>query len=263
MTGSEKPRMRWDTVDYRTRGDHPARALADRGFWLRSARGVIGGQLVLGRSHDGCSVEVKIGHAGSEQTLAAHLHLHHLGALYLHTQRHGTWLQRRLIPTGHDSRVTGMRVADGRLTWTVWAKRDSSSRSDPPWMRGYVEIDPRTLLWGPMRYSHVSIGEGVPATVRMPHGDDHDVTLHLNIRFRGRAGLPRRAHQSWSVDWACPAGINTGGHGRGRVVGSGVEVSSHAVDSGTWPAEATAAIACRLTADRARYGYAASAAAQP
>lgn len=78
----------------------PAPAMADD---ISGATGVVGGQLVVWGAHDGFSAEVKVGNAGSEHTLAAHLHLSKLGALYLHTERHGTWLQRRLVPTERPS----------------------------------------------------------------------------------------------------------------------------------------------------------------
>ncbi|MCO1658869.1 hypothetical protein [Pseudonocardia humida] len=61
-----------------------------------------------------------------------------------------------------------MSVHDGRLSWTVWARRDGWDHSDPKRMRGSVRIDPRDVLFGPLRYQQVKIGERVTAVVRMP-----------------------------------------------------------------------------------------------
>lgn len=224
------------------------------GPWLASPRGVVGGQLVLGRNNDAVSVEVKVGNAGSEHVLAGHVHLGHIGALYLHVEDFGRGLQRRLNPRGYDSRVTGIAVHDGHLHWRLWAKRDSGSRDDPWWQHGSVQIDPRTILWGPKRYSYENIGEPVTATVRMPHGDDHEVTLQLQRQTLGRAKL-RRKQTSWIVAWDAPRpGIVTRAY-KGGTTASAVEVGDAAVDSGSWVPAACAAIASRMTADRARYGY--------
>lgn len=220
---------------------------------VSGARGVIGGQVVLWGGYGGVSGQVKVGNAGSEHTLAGHIHLHKLGALYLHTERHGTWLQRRLNPTGHHSRVISLGVDGGHLRWQLWARRGESVRTDPWWMQGYVDIDPRTRLWGPRRYAYTDVGEKVQAAVRMPHGDDHPVTLQLQRSAFGRERL-RRKKMSWSVDWDAPAGIPTRDTDRGRIQGA-VTVSDEAVTDDVWVPEACAAIAARMTRDRTRYGY--------
>jgi len=226
------------------------------GPWPRrgssNREGTLGGQLILGKSHPGWSAEVKIGNMGSEHTLAAHLHLHPFGAIYLHTERFGTWLQRRLNPTGYESRVTGISISLGHLSWTLWAKRNESSRSDPWWMRGRINLDPRDRLLGPSRYTYEDIGGPVTTTVRMPHGDDHQVVLKLQRCDHGRR---RRRFHSWTVDWTCWAGIGTKAPSRGRIMGSGVTVSAASVTAGSWPAEAALAIATMITAERTKYGY--------
>lgn len=221
---------------------------------VTGARGVIGGQLVIGRNYGGVSAQMEIGSAGNEHTLAAHVHLHHLGGLYLHTERHGTWLQRRLNPTGYDSRVTGIAIDNGHLRWQVWAKRDSSTRTDPWWMNGSIQIDLRTVLWGPQRYSYTDVGEPVTTTVRMPHGDDHRVTLQLQRQAFGRP-RGRRPQLSWCVDWNTQPGIPTRNTDRGRIQASGVHVSDAAAEDGGWVEEASAEIVMRMTRDRIRYGY--------
>ncbi|MCI3246283.1 hypothetical protein [Streptomyces spinosisporus] len=222
------------------------------GPWPGKPTGDVGAQLIIGKSFPGWDAELKIGNAGSEHTLAAHLRLHPFGAIYLHTERFGTWLQRRLNPTGYESRVISLGIQHGGIDWKLWAKRDESSRDDPWWMRGTIKLDPRDRLFGRSRYEYEDIGEPLTVTVRMPHGDDHEVRLKLQKCTDGRN---RRRFHSWTVDWFTRPGIPTKQRGRGLVLGSAVDVSAASVEGGTWPAEAAAAIAARMTADRTQYGY--------
>lgn len=229
---------------------------------VTGARGVIGGQLVIWGAHPGFSVEAKVGNMGSENTLAAHLHLGKLGALYLHTERHGTWLQRRLNPRGYESRVIGLSVHHRRLAWKLWSRRDASSSSDPWWMHRSVRIDPRDVLLGERLYDYEDVGEPITATVRMPAGDDHQVRLQLQRRTRGRKRL-RRHHDAWTADWSIPAGAPGIDSGHGGIRGSSVELAPTTdPDRDHWVAEACGAIADSLTRDRARYGYRAPATAE-
>ncbi len=235
----------------------PASGLADD---VRGSRGSVGGQIVLwGGGHSGVSVEVKVGNPGSEQTLAGHVRLSRLGALFLHTERHGTWLQRRLNPVGYESRIIGVSVHDGRAHWKLWAKRDSWSSDDPKWQTGSFHIDPRTILFGPLRYSYEDVGDPVEAVVRMPHGDDHPVTLQLQRCSHGRDRL-RRKSMSWSVQWDAPAGIPTKTTDRGRMHGSAVTVTDQAAE-GDWVSAACSAIAGEMTRFRVSYEYRLEAAA--
>jgi hypothetical protein len=229
-------------------GDAQART---PGPWPVKPTGEVGAQVIIGKSFPGWHAELKIGNAGSEHTLAAHLRLHPFGAIYLHTERFGTWLQRRLNPTGYQSRVISIGIQHGGIDWKLWAKRDEPSRDDPWWMRGTLKLDPRDRLFGRRRYDYEDIGEPLTVTVRMPHGDDHEVRLKLQKCTDGRN---RRRFHSWTVDWFTRPGIPTKPHG-GEVLGSAVDVSARSVEARTWPAEAAAAIASRMTADRARNGY--------
>ncbi|WP_435610059.1 hypothetical protein [Streptomyces sp. C10-9-1] len=222
------------------------------GPWPPCREGALGAQLILGTSFSGWSLGLKLGNQGSEHTLAAHIRLHPLGALYLHTERFGTWLQRRFNPTGYHSRVIELDLSLGELRWKLWARRDERSTSDPWWMHGRIPLDPRDRLLGRRRYDYEDIGTPVTATVRMPHGDDHDVTLKLQ---RCTDGRNKRRFHSWTADWTCNGGIPTKPHSRGGVWGSAVEVPAQAVTDGTWPTEATARIALQLTGDRTRHGY--------
>lgn len=221
------------------------------GPWPDKPTGEIGAQLIIGKSFPGWDAELKIGNAASEHTLAAHLRLYPFGALYLHTERFGTWFQRRLNPTGYQSRVISLGIQHGGIDWKLWAKRDEWSKSDPWWMRGTFKLDPRDRLFGRFRYAYEDIGDPVTATVRMPHGDDHEVRLRLQRRMAGRN---RRRFDAWTVDWSTRPGIPTKPHG-GEVLGSAVDVSARSVEEGTWPVEAAAGIASQMTAARTRYGY--------
>lgn len=226
------------------------------GPWPATPKGEIGGQLVVGKSYSGISAEVKIGNAGSEHTLAAHLKVSPFGALYLHTEGFGTWLQRRLNPVGYESRVIGISIHHGRAHWDLWAKRDSWSRTDPKWQQGSFRIDPRDILLGPARNSYEDIGEKVTTVVRMPHGDDHQVELQLQRCTHGR----KHGHKqlSWSVDWTSRQGIPVrfdDGWKGGNIYGSGVKVSDAAVQAESWPYAAAAAIAEQMMRDRVRYGF--------
>lgn len=233
-------------------------ATREPGPWPDSPRGVIGAELVVGRSVPGWSAEVKVGNAGSEHTLAAHLQLYPFGALYLHTEDHGQGLQRRLNLRGYESRVTGADIQFGRLSWSLWAKRDSASENDPRWQHGSIKLDPRDALLGQARYRYENVGGREPGTVRMAHGDDHDVTLQLQRQSYGRDKRRKRVI-TWVVDIDVPPpGIETrsdrAGWG-GGTTGFAVEVSAVSVERGTWKHEALANAAARLTADRARSIY--------
>lgn len=222
------------------------------GAWPANPTGTLGGQLVVGRREARFGVNLKVGNAGSEHTLAAHVVAYPLGALYLHTERFGQGVQRWLNPTGYQSRVISLDVHNGRLYWSLWAKRDEHSSTDPKWMHGSVRIDPRDILLGEWRYRYVDESMPVTVTVRLPHGDDHEVRLQLQRRLRERRRTSRWL--GWTVDWESRPGIPTKPHG-GEVLGSGVDVSAAAVKDGSWPQEAAAAIAAQITAWRTRYGY--------
>jgi len=225
------------------------------GAWPDRAAATIGGQLVIGRSHS-VGVEVKVGNAGSEQDLACSVKLGPLGALYLHTERFGAGLVRRLNGVGYQSKVTGWAIHNGHLWWSIWRDRDGGWSSKAPWTQrirsGSVRINPLDILFGPARYSYEDVGEPVEATVRMPHGDDHQVTLQLQRQTLGRKRWPWK-RRGWTVDWTCEPGIPTKPGNRGRIMGSGVDVPDAAVSSGTWPVVAAAKIAVRMTTDRRRY----------
>lgn len=226
------------------------------GPWPAKPTGTVGGQLVVGRTFGGgASISFKVGNAGSEHVLAAHVRLHPLGALYLHTERHGTWLQRRFNPSGYESRIIELNIGDGRLRWKLWAKRDHWSRDVPRWQQSEIVIDPRELLLGPVRNDFTKVGEPTTATVRTPEGDEHEVTLQLERvatgRRRGRKAL------SWSVDWECRPGIPVRNHSwKGdEIFGSSVTVTAASVERGTWEQEAAARIVMSVAKMRSRYGW--------
>jgi hypothetical protein len=223
------------------------------GIWPVNPTGTVGGQLVIGNPLS-TGFEIKVGDAGSEHVLAAHVGVYPLGALYLHTESHGQGLQRRLNPTGYVSRVTGFAIHGGHLYWHLWAKRDSHSVTDPKWQQGSFRIDPRDILLGEARYTYEDVDDPVSAVVRMPHGDDHQVTLQLQRQTLARK-RGRRKRQKWCVDIEAKPGIPTKPGDRGRILGFAVTVSDRAVRAGDWVNEACAEAASRMTRDRVRYGY--------
>lgn len=223
------------------------------GPWPTRSTGVLGGQLVLGVRHPVLGFGLKVGSAGSEQTLALHVHLLWLGDLYLHTERFGDGLRRRLNPTGYESKVVSVDAQSGRLYWRFWRDRNSGRDSKAPWRvrvrDGSVTIDPRTLLLGPRRYSYTDIGEPVKATIRLAHGDEHEVVLVLRQQSLGRKR--GRKKLSFSVECDAGGGLPTQPDNRDRVCGLSVPVSDAAVAVGTWPMVAEAAIAARVHRMRA------------
>ncbi|MFE3202236.1 hypothetical protein [Embleya sp. NPDC059237] len=263
---------RWNIGDPYT-GDHapepyPARAMGRQdwpqwipGPWPADPTGVLGGQLVVGKTFGGAGISLEVGCAGSEHVLSGHVRLNPLGALYLTTEGHGTRLQRRLNPTGYNTKVVSVGIGDGRLRWRFGVDADAWSKTTPRRRDGSTVIDPRDRFLGPVRSKITKAGEPVTATVRMPHGDDHEVTLQLEHVATGRRrGKPKL---TWSVDWTSENGIPTKPHGRGRIFGSGIELPAGSAVPATWPQRAAAAIAVQLTTWRERNDYVFAAPARP
>jgi hypothetical protein len=224
--------------------------------------GTVGGEVHIGKSKwRTVGIDFKVGNCGSEQVLAASLRLGPIGSLYLHTEDHGRWIQRRLNPTGYQSRETGLSYYRGRLSWQLWARRDEHRASDPKWMNGSLPIDPRHYLYGPKKNRKVSETEKVPAVVRMPEGDTHDVLVHLEKwetrRTRGRA------HTFWRAEWKSEAGIPVRNHDwKGdEYYSSSWVIDGVTPDNPRWPHIVAAAAAEHCSRDRARYNYQAPAAA--
>lgn len=225
------------------------------GTWPASPEGVIGGQLIIG-GRVTAGVSVKVGNAGSEHVLAAHACVPWLGALYLHSDGFGQWVQRRLNPVGYESRVIEASVHDRHLSWRLWVLRDSGLRQGwrAGWRAGYVKIGPRDILLGEKRYSYV--GEAAPVTVAvtMPDGDSYDITMQLQRQSFGRPG--RRQKLSWTVKCSHQEGIPHRDHDwKDGLCGWSVPVSGEAAQRGTWPREAAAASAAKVAAMRIRYDW--------
>jgi hypothetical protein len=218
--------------------------------WPRGNQGVVGGQLVVGRGPS-CGVSVKVGNCGSEHTLAAHVLIPWAGALYLHTERFGTWMQRRLNPAGYESKVIEADIGDGRLHWKAWAPRDGG----PPgsrWRAGSVRVDPRDILLGERRYQYEDAVGPEPVTLTLPDGSQHPIAVRLKRQSRGRRR--GRAKLSWSVSCDSKDGIPYDGT-RGGMNGWSVPVSDDAVTCGLWQQEAVAASIVKVTQLRVRYGW--------
>lgn len=220
------------------------------GPWPSAPTGTLGGQLVIGRQAYKAAAEVKIGNRGSEHVLAAHVEISPLFGLYLHSEDHGQWLQRRLNPNGYHSRVTGLSFGDGHLYWRVWANRDESSSDTPRWRDGSINLSLLDRVLGPKRYSYEDV-ETVVCLAHLPHGDEHLLTLKLQRVTHGRAR--GRKKLSWSVEWASREGISDGRPGR-ETLSASVDVSDLAVEEQAWPAAALAAIAVQVTGWRTRNG---------
>ena len=224
------------------------------GPWPSNPTGQLGAELVIGRSHS-IGADFKVGNPGSENVLAGHIALGPLGALYVHTERFGQILQRRLNPTGYQSRETGFTIYHGRLSWQLWAKRDEHSPTDPKWMRGSVRIDPRHYVLGPKRNRKVSETDKVSAVVRMPEGDTYDVLVHLEQwetrRTRGRA------RTYWTAQWDCEKGIpvrNDSWKGD-ETFSCAWGVQGITPDTPRWPLILAAKAAEQCSRDRSRYNY--------
>lgn len=235
----------------RVRGVEANRVLPP-GTWPTKPTWTFGGQLVLFRRDPRIGFGFKVGNGGSEQPLAADVHLPWLGSLYLHTERAGMGVVNRLNGVGYQSKVVSVDAHNGHLYWRLWMDRDGGWNSKANrWERarnGSAQIDPRTLLLGPKRYDYTNHGQPVAETIRIPHGDDHPVRLQLQrVTFGRRRG---RKRLSWAVDCTAPGGISTTLGGRGRIYGLAVRVTDAAVATNTWPIQAAVRIAERLTEDR-------------
>lgn len=235
-------------------------SLRQPGAWPAQPTGTIGGELVIGKG-SAMSVSLKVGNAGSEQVLSGGFGITGLFHLYLHAEDHGRRIQRWLNPTGYESKVIEARIHDRRLWTQLWARRNSSSKSDPWWMHGSVRLDPRDILLGEVRNSWEDVGEPATATVRMPEGDEHEVVLKLQKWATGRKH--GRKTFTWHADWSSKAGVPFRNHEyKGDCVyGSTVAVTAAGVDTGRWINEAAAAIAVQASQGRARYNYRAPASA--
>jgi hypothetical protein len=237
------------------KGVTPARA-AEPGPIPSNPVGTVGGEIHVGKSKwRTVGIDFKVGNCGSEQVLAASLRLGPLGSLYLHTEDHGRWLQRRLNPTGYQSRETGLSYYEGRLSWEVWARRDEHRAADPKWMRGSIAIDPRDHLLGPVRNHKVDQTDDVPATVRMPEGDTHEVTVRLERwEARRRRGRPVTF---WRAQWDCKPGIPVRNHSwKGdEYFSSSWVIEGVTPDMPRWPLILAAKAAEQCSRDRARYNY--------
>jgi hypothetical protein len=213
------------------------------------SEGVFGGQFVIGRNHL-CGFGIKVGNKGSEHTLAAHAGLPFLGALYLHTEDFGTWLQRRLVPEGYESRIIEVNIYGKRLSWRLWVLRDSSSRGG--WRAGSVRLDLRDIVRGEKRYSYTDEGDPVTVTVTMPEGDSYPVTMQLQRQALGRP--EGRKKLAWTVDCDTREGIPYQPCKSG-MSGWAVPVGEDAVEAGRWVQAAAAACVVEVTGLRTRYGW--------
>lgn len=217
-------------------------------------RGEIGGQVVVLGGLKGASINFTVGCPGSEYDMSGHITLGRFFSLYLHTQGFGRWLQRRFNNVGYHCRVTGIRVHDKTFWWDIWRRDGMWSRSDPGWMSGHRNLDPRVWYWGEQRYWFEKIGKPLASVLSMPE-EDYPVNLQLQQVERGRE-RGRRKHDHWAVDVrVVGVGVPTEPHGHGQITGFGVKVSEDAVNQDMWETEALAQAQLRMTQDRVRRRY--------
>lgn len=224
------------------------------GPWPDRPEGTLAAELIVGRSHS-LGLGVTVGSADTENVLSAHLGLGPLGALYLSTERFGTWVQRRLNPTGYESKRVQLAFHHGQVWWELWARENERRATDPKWMHGNAPVDLRHYLLGPRQNHKVSETERVPAVVRMPEGDTHDVLVHLQQwetrRTRGRA------HTYWLAQWDSKSGIPVRNHSwKGdETYSCSWVIEGVTPDNPRWPYILAAKAAEQCSRDRARYGY--------
>ncbi|MEU9703076.1 hypothetical protein [Streptomyces sp. NPDC047981] len=229
------------------------------GAWPARPEGAIGCQLVIGRSPT-LGFGFKVGNAGSEHVLSAHIGLGPLGALYVHTECFGTFLQRRLNPTGFHSRVVDLSFHHGRVWWSLWARRNEHRAKDPRWMSGNANINPAHYLLGPRTNTVLDRTEKTPATVHLLDGTQHAVTVRMEKWQQCR---PRgRRKTFWAVDWDCPTGIPIRNHAwKGyETYGGHFPAPDGLTDADGWAEEAARLVAESCMRSRDRYGYRAPAA---
>lgn len=223
------------------------------GGWPARPDSAVGAQVIIGRSGF-LSAGLKVGSISSEQCLAANLSLGPLGAVYVHTEDHGRFIQR-LLNGGKDlssqSREIGISIWSGRVEWKLWATRDSSSRDDPWWMRGSIHIDPRHYILGSRTCVTEKLTAKTPATLTLQDGLSYLVRLRLERWTYGR----RRGKKTerYEVTWDCQVGIPI--RFDSSNYGSSVTVSGNGRENGQWVQEAAAAIAANIDATRTRNNY--------
>lgn len=224
------------------------------GPWPDSPRGGIGGEVVVGsRALSGFSIGFEVGNSGSDHMLDAHLRLGRLLAIYVHTEGFGTWVQRRLNPSGYDSREVHLSILDWQIRWSLWGRTNSWLSTDPRWRQGYVSFDLVEKLFGPRRFSYELVGDEEMGLVRLREGDQHEVRLQLKRERLGRPRLRWRDRLAWSVQWTAAPGIP---YKEGRAIDSwSVRVDDEVVRDGTWQVAALTEIGKVLSKMRARRGY--------
>lgn len=213
-------------------------------------------QILLWAGYWGLSAQQKVGNAGSENALAGHLRLGRLFGFYWSTGDLARGLQRRLNPTGYESKIIDVSAGHGRIRWKLWTDRDRSSRDTPRWHDGSIRYRPLDIVLGPRSATSEKTGEPVDAPLWLSDGA-HLVTLQLR-RYTTKRKRGRKRFRAWEADWRVKGGIPTKPGGRGRILGSSVRVSTEAAEpaAGAWVDAALAAIADEIHRDRVRHAFA-------
>ncbi|MEV4749048.1 hypothetical protein AB0K21_21940 [Streptosporangium sp. NPDC049248] len=227
------------------------------GAWPARPTGSISGQMILGRHHGLLHIGLDIGAAGDEDTLAFRISINPLFWFSVQTEGFGQWLQRRLIPTGYETRQIGVLLDGWQLHWKLWARQGHWSRDQPKWWEGSVNLDLAERLFGPKRYAYTNAAGPELAWVHLPEGDSYQVQLRLK---RERFGRPksRRPAMSWSVEWESdrPIPVRHRHDGKsGGITSAAVAVADDAVTNNLWVTAACAQISATVAEQRTRYDY--------
>jgi hypothetical protein len=223
-------------------GPWPDRLTWDGGF-----------QLLIGSAHPGLGIQLKVGNAGSENTLDGHLHLGRAFGIYWHAGELGRGLQRRLNPIGYESKVLDLAAHDGRIRWNLGMPRDSYKNTWPRWRYGSVRYRPLDILLGERRYSHDKAGDPVDAQLFLEHGESYRLELQLErVTSSRKRGRTRFEH--WSVDWDSTEAIPTRPHDRGGISGASVRIGADP-DRDMWADTALDLVRAFITERREKYGY--------
>ncbi|PRY56463.1 hypothetical protein [Glycomyces artemisiae] len=211
-------------------------------------------QVLIGGAGRGFSAEFKVGNRGSENALGGHLSLWRLFGIYWSTGEFGRGIQRRLNPTGYESKVIEVSAYYSRIYWKLWADRDDN-RLTSRWRAGSVRWRPLDLLLGEKHYPSEDIGDPVASVLVMPEGDRHRIALQLvrvDVKRRKRT---RAKFHAWRVEWKTETGIPTMPGGRGTVLTASIRIDHANPASSAWALDALDAIRTDLAEARAARGY--------
>lgn len=224
------------------------------GPWPTNPTWDLSTQLLIGGAYPGASVHFKVGNAGSENALAAHLHLGQAFALYISTGELGRGIQRLLNPTGYESKVTELRTMEGLLYWKLWADQNTSTHTTPRWKNGSTPINPLDIIWGPKRNRIKDLGEPVTTTLALPGDETHEVTFQLQRYTLHRPHRRRPISITYRARWETEPGIELTPTGR-RAQSSTITIPTTHTGPDQFLTTATTALTEWIEQERNRHDY--------